>query len=197
MPRSCCLPDLDTDDRRVSRMLSLLLCSSCLTSYAGACEAPVSSKAAFCCSLPLSLIRFSDCSGMLPRESGPSRMEIESALARDGAMYDCSFEHEHESHCEAGHFGGCGQIRCFLRKQRDDASQFARRRHPVDDWDGDLSQLHTGWPLCVATENTTDELLHLRLPVLNQPPVEQRAARTVQAGRGRSDHARFLPAQLH
>ena len=139
----------------------------------------------------------SHCSGMSPRESGQSRMEIERPLARDKVIYDCSFEHEHGSQCEARHFGGCGQIRCFLRKQRDDASQFARRRHRIDDWDGDLSQLHTGWPLCVIAENTADELLHLRLPVLHQPPVEQRAARTVHAGRGRSDHARFLSAQLH
>ena len=36
-----------------------------------------------------------------------------------------------------------------------------------------LSQLHAGRPMRLAAEDSADELLHLRLPLLRQPRVER------------------------
>ena len=51
---------------------------------------------------------------------------------------------------------------------------------------------------CISLpENPADQRLHLRLPLLHQPPLLQRAARPLYRGGGGHTHPGFLPAQLH
>ena len=155
-PHSCCRPGLDRDDRRVSPRLSPLLCSSRSVSYAGFCEVRGFSKAVFCFWLPSSLIRFPLRFGMSQVEEKKIPNFGENVLASERAPLNCSIEHELGSDCEACDFGGCGEVRRFLRKQWNDTSQFPRRRHRLDHWNRDLSQLHAGWPLCIVTKNIAD-----------------------------------------
>ena len=62
---------------------------------------------------------------------------------------------------------------------------------------GHLPQLRARRPLHLAAEDPAHQLLHLRLPVLRQPRLQQRAARALHGRRSGAAHARLLPAQLH
>ena len=62
---------------------------------------------------------------------------------------------------------------------------------------GICHSLHARRPLCVAAEDPAHQLLHLRLRLLCQPRVEQRAARALHHRRSRAAHAGLLQAQLH
>ncbi len=63
--------------------------------------------------------------------------------------------------------------------------------------DGDLPCLCARWPLHLAAQDPADQLLRLRLPLLRQPALQQRAPRALQGRGGGGPHARVLPAQLH
>src|SRR5579872_5385274 len=89
-----------------------------------------------------------------------------------------------------------GEVRRLVREQRRGSQDGAGRnwkfyRH------GNLSQLHPGWAVRVAAENSADELLRVRLQVLREPDFERYAACAVCAGRDYFAHAGFLPAELH
>ena len=70
-------------------------------------------------------------------------------------------------------------------------------RHRLDRGHGHLPRLRAGWPLHQPAEDPADKFLRLRLPVLHQPPQQQRPPRPLHAGGSRYPHARLLPPQLH
>ena len=62
-------------------------------------------------------------------------------------------------------------------------AQFARRegRHRLDRGHGHLPRLRAGRALHLAAQDPADQCLHLRLPLLHQPPLLERAAGALHA----------------
>ncbi len=71
------------------------------------------------------------------------------------------------------------------------------RRHRLHRGHGHLPRLRAGWALHLAAEDPADQFLRLRLPVLHQPPLLQRAPGALHGGGGGHPHAGLLPPQLH
>ena len=99
---------------------------------------------------------------------------------------------------QTGNPGGCRQIRRLLRLQRHRKARQPRRQGPrLDRGHGHLPFLRAGWTLHLAAENPAHQRLQLRLPLLRQPRLQQRAARPLHRRRGGQADARLLSPQLH
>ncbi len=91
------------------------------------------------------------------------------------------------------------EIRRVLCVVRHGKTQFARcqGRRGIHRGHGHLPRLRAGRPLYLAVEDTAHQFLHLRLRLLHQPPVLQRAACALHRRGGGETHAWLLPAQLY
>ena len=90
-----------------------------------------------------------------------------------------------------------GEIRRLLRVLRRAEAQGRRGRPRLDHRGGDLPRLHARRALRLAAQDPAHQLLPVRLRLLRQPALLERAARAVLGRRGRDAHGRVLQAQLH
>ena len=129
--------------------------------------------------------------------TGPARVQSNWRCRRFHAVESKGFNDGRAT--QAGNPGGCRQVRRLLRLQRHREAGFQRRQGPRLDRarHGHLPFLRAGRPLHLAAEDPAHQRLQLRLPLLRQPRLQQRAAGALHRRRGREAHARLLSPQLH